>query len=380
MMGVLFGSAAMITLLSVFNGLEKVIIDLYSNFAPQIRIEARMGKTFDPNTPYFQSLHRDAKLFSFTEVLQEKVLIKYGDQSFIAVMKGVSDEFLKNKKLDSTIQEGSFTLQSGNRPMAVIGAIVASDLSVNIHNELMPLEIYSPRRGTSVAMNPADEFIRRTINTSGVFSIQQDFDNIVVVPLPFARDLLDEQTGVSSIDLNYIPGTNISAIQSSIEDKIGNQFIIKNRSEQDAELYKTLNYEKWAIFMILCFVIVIAACNITGSLTILVIDKRKDIAVLTSLGANKALIQGIFFFEGMMISIIGCISGLVLGLIFCILQQHYGLIKIGGKISVIDAYPINIRVGDFGLVILTVIVISVIASGISARLSVKGLDDIKHDL
>lgn len=380
MMGVLIGSAALIILLSAFNGLEKVILSLYSNFSPELRIEPRLGKTFDPNTAYFHSLHKDARLFSYTEELQEKVLIKYRDKTFIGNIKGVSSEFLKNKMLDSTIQDGSFSLHADNKPFAVIGGTVANSLSVNIRDELSPLQIYSPRRGASVSSNPMDEFITRSIQLSGIFSIQQDFDDIVVVPIEFTRQLLDEPTTVSAINLNYKKGTDIDAMQKAITDKLGNNFIVKNRSQQDAELYKTLNFERWSVFMILTFVLIIATFNIIGTLTMLVIDKRKDIAVLTSLGADRRLIQGIFFFEGMMISMIGSIIGLVLGLVFCVLQQHYGFIKMGDNLTLINAYPIDIKLADFGLVLFTVVVISVIASGISARLSVKGLDDIKQDL
>ena len=380
MLGVLFGSAALLILLSAFNGLEKVVLSLYSNFSPELKIETRLGKTFDPNTPYFQSLHRDPKLFSYTEALQERVLINYGDKHYIGTLKGVSDEFLRNKNLDSTIQDGSFTLNIHGSHRAVIGALIQSNLSINVHDELSPLYIFSPKRSAVVSANPRDAFNRLIINPSGVFAIQQDFDDIVVVPIEAARDLLETPVQVSSIELNYKKGTDIDAIQSAIKNKIDYRFTVKNRSEQNAELYKTLNYEKWAVFMILCFVVIVAAFNIIGSLTMLVIDKRKDIAVLTSLGASKELIQGIFFFEGMMISLIGCVIGIALGLVFCILQQHYGFIKVGGSMSIIDAYPIDIRLLDFGLVILTVVVISVIASGISAKLSVKGLADIKQDL
>jgi lipoprotein-releasing system permease protein len=187
MMGVLIGSAALIIVLSAFNGLEKLILSLYSDFSPQLKIEARLGKTFDPTTPYFKELHKDSELFSFTEVLQEKVLIKYGDKPFIATIKGVSDEFLKNKDLDSTIQEGGFILHSGGKPNAIIGTTIQTNLSINIHDALTPLQIWSPRRGTTVSINPLDEFNYRYITASGVFSIQQDFDDIVVVPIEFTR-------------------------------------------------------------------------------------------------------------------------------------------------------------------------------------------------
>ncbi len=380
MMGVLFGTAALIILLSVFNGFEKVILSLYSNFTPEIKIEARLGKTFDPNTPYFNNLHKDARLFSYTEVLQERALIKYGSRTYIATIKGVSDEFLRNTKLDSTIQTGSFTLKSNGRDYAVIGTSVQTGLGININDEFYPLNIWSPKRVVVNSANPLDQFNTDNIYASGVFSIQQDFDDIVVVPIDFLRKHLGRPTDVSSIELNYKKGTNLEAVQEEIQDKIGDKFTVKNRTQQDIELYKTLNFERWSIFMILTFVLIIAIFNIIGTLTMLVIDKKKDIAVLTSLGANRQVIKGIFFCEGMMISLVGCVAGMILGLIFCILQQRFSLIKMGSKMSVIDAYPIDIKLTDCGLVLLTVTVISVIASAISAQLSVKGLEDIKQDL
>jgi len=380
MLGVLIGSAALIIILSVFNGFEETILSLYSNFTPEIKIEPRLGKTFDPNTPYFNGLHSDPRVFSYTEVLQEKVLIKYDDKPFIGSIKGVSREFLKNPQLDSIIQTGSFTLKTNGQYYAVIGSAVQNSLGINIHDQFNPIAIYSPNREAGNAANPLEEFVVRSITPSGVFALGQEFDDIVVAPIGFVRDLLNQPKNVSSLEINYKKGTDLDAVQNVIKDKIGNKFTVKNRREQNTELYKTLNYERWFIFMILTFVLIIAIFNIIGSLTMLVIDKLKDIAVLTSLGADKQLIQRIFFFEGMMISIIGCIAGIVLGLAFCILQQRFGLVKMGSKLSVLDAYPVSLRISDFVLVFLTVSAVSVIASGISARLSVKRLNDIKQDL
>ena len=376
MLGVFVGSAALVIILSVFNGFEKVILGLYSNFTPELKIEPRFGKTFDPNTTYFMQLHKDPRIFSYTEVLQEKALIMYNNKSFIGNIKGVTPDFLKNKQLDSTIQDGSFTLRSDSINYAVIGGTVAGSLSVNI-SDPTPLRIYAPNRSAMSSSDPLNEFIVRNISPSGVFSIQQDFDDIAVTPIDFARELLNEPVNVSSIEINCIKGTNVDGFQREIIDRAGGKYTVKNRIQQNTELYKTLNYERWFIFMILVFVLIIAIFNIIGSLTMLVIDKRKDIAILSSLGAGKKLVQGIFFFEGMMISGIGCIAGMIVGLIFCLLQQKYGFIKMGASMSVIDAYPIELRVKDFGLVLLTVGFIAVMASWISSRLSIKNLDDIK---
>jgi lipoprotein-releasing system permease protein len=380
MLGVLIGSAALIIILSVYNGLEVTILSSYSNFSPEIKIEPRLGKTFDPNTAYFDALRHDSRIFSMTEVLQEKALIKYDGRPFIGTVRGVSDDFLKNPLLDSVIQSGSFTLKQDGHDFAVVGSQVQGSLGINVHDQFSPIEIYSPSRTAVIGSNPLNEFVVRPISPAGVFDVGQDFDDIVVTPIEFTRDLLGQPKNVSSLDINYKSGTNLAAMQETIRDKIGNNFTVKDRREQNTELYKTLNYERWSIFMILTFVLIIAIFNIIGSLTMLVIDKRKDIAILTSLGANKQLIQGIFFFEGMMISLTGCISGIVLGLVFCILQQRFGFVKTGSKLSVLDAYPVSIRISDIALVFLTVTVIAVIASGISSRLSIKGLNDIKQDL
>ena len=381
MLGVFIGSAALIIILSVFNGFEKVILSLYSNFTPELKIEPKTGKTFDPNTAYFNSLRKEGAVFSFTEVLEDKALVRYGqNKQFIAAIRGVSDDFLKNRQLDSSIQSGSFTLQAGNKMYAVIGTIVQNNLSININDTFTPLQIYSPRRDVVNTGNPLDEFVVKYIYASGIFSVQQEFDNLIITPIEFMRQLVNKPGQVSSIDLRLNKGANIKKLQKSIESKVGKDFTVRNRDEQDPELYKTLNYERWFIFMILTFVLIIAIFNIIGSLTMLVIEKRKDIAILTSLGAGKRLIQGIFFFEGMMISVIGCISGILLGLIFCILQQHYGFIKMGSQITVMNAYPVDFKITDFILVFLTVTGIAVLASGISARLSVRRLDEIKQDL
>jgi lipoprotein-releasing system permease protein len=380
MLGVLVGSAALIIILSVFNGFEEVILSLYSDLTPEIRIEPRLGKTFDPNTLYFAALKKDGRIFSYTPVLQEKVLLRYGDKPFIGTIKGVSEDFLKKKDLDSVLRAGSFTLKDDRYYYAVIGTTIEQSLGVSIKDQFTPLQIYSPRRTSSNAANPMNDFAFRPITPSGVFSIQADFDDIVIVPIEFTRDLLDEPVKVSAIEINLKPGTNIDDVQDEITDKVGDNYVVKNRKQQNTELYKTINYERWSIYMILTFVLIIAIFNIIGSLTMLVMDKRKDIAILTSLGAGKGLIQGVFFFEGMMISMVGLVVGVIIGTLVCIVQLKFKLIKMGAKLSVLDAYPVAFNPTDFLLVFATVLFIAVIASGISARLSVKGLDEIKQDL
>ena len=381
MLGVFVGSAALIIILSVFNGFENIVLSMYNTFSPELRIEALKGKTFDPGNTYFLTLKNDKRIINYTEVLQEKALVRYGESQSIALVKGVSDGFMKNKSgLDSVISSGSFTLWSRGQDMAVIGYALQNFLSINLNNEFQSLDVYSPRKGALNSLNPADEFNVRSIYPSGVFAVQQEFDNTMIVPIRFARELLGENKLVSYIEINAARNVVIDDFQTEIVESLGKEFLVKNRSQQNELLYKILNSEKWAIFLILTFVLIIAIFNIIGSLTMLVIDKRKDIAVLTSLGADKSLIRGIFFIEGMMISMLGCILGMFAGLIFILLQQQFGFIAMSGVNLMIDTYPVGIKLSDFVLVFGTVLLVSVIASAISSTLSVKNLMNLREDL
>ena len=381
MLGVFVGSAALIIILSVFNGFENIVLSMYNTFSPELRIEALKGKTFDPGNTYFLTLKNDKRIINYTEVLQEKALVRYGESQSIALVKGVSDGFMKNKSgLDSVISSGSFTLWSRGQDMAVIGYALQNFLSINLNNEFQSLDVYSPRKGALNSLNPADEFNVRSIYPSGVFAVQQEFDNTMIVPIRFAREVLGENKLVSYIEINAAKNVVIDDFQTEIVESLGKEFLVKNRSQQNELLYKILNSEKWAIFLILTFVLIIAIFNIIGSLTMLVIDKRKDIAVLTSLGADKSLIRGIFFIEGMMISMLGCILGMFAGLIFILLQQQFGFIAMSGVNLMIDTYPVGIKLSDFVLVFGTVLLVSVIASAISSTLSVKNLMNLREDL
>jgi lipoprotein-releasing system permease protein len=381
MLGVFVGSAALIIILSVFNGFETIVLSMYNTFSPELRIEATTGKTFEPSDSRFLALKKDSRITTYTEVLQEKALVRYGKSQSIALIKGVDEGYTKEQSiLDSAMSSGAFVLRDGNEDFAVIGSAIQNYLSVNLNNEFRDLDIYSPRKGAANSMNPADEFNVMSIHPSGVFSVQQEFDNMIVVPLGFARKLLGEETRVSLIEINTKPSVTVNNLQKEVSESLGPDFAVKNRSEQNQLLYKILNSEKWAIFLILTFVLIIAIFNIIGSLTMLVIDKKKDIAILNSLGANNFLIRGIFFIEGMMISMIGCVLGMAAGLIFCVLQQQFGFIKMAGMNLMIESYPVGLKAADFILVFGTVLLVSLIASSISSRLSLRGTHSLRDDL
>lgn len=374
------GSAALIILLSTFNGFEELTLSLYNKFSAELRIEPTQGKVLDPNTPYLKRIKGDIRIDNYIEALEEKVLLRYENAQCIGLIKGVSGNYFKGKLADSVLWEGQLLLQKDQIPFALIGSDIQSRLSVNLKNNFENLEIYSPNKGPSNAFDPSTEFHIQSIHPMGIFQPQQHFDNLIMAPLEFTRDLLGEPQKVSAIELQIKKGISVNQMQKEIAQGLGEKFQVKNRAQQNELLYKILNSEKWAVFLILTFVLIIAIFNIIGSLTMLVIDKRQDIAILSSLGASKLLIRKIFFIEGMMIAMTGCLAGMILALFFCLLQQHYGWIKMGAENFLTDAYPVALKWTDFVLVFLTVTSISTLASLISSRLSIKHLADLRQDL
>lgn len=381
-LGVFVGTTALIIILSVFNGFEEAVLKMFNTITPQLIITPAKGKTFDPNIVYLKELKGDKAIFSYTEVLSENALIWYENKQTPALIKGVSADFLKNNSLDSIIVEGHFVLDNEAGPQAVIGATLQAYLQVNTADPFEELQIYSPKKELKASsINPLDNFTVLRIPVSGVFTVQQEFDNAVIVPLSFARDLLDVKKNISAIEINLKTGENPDVLKKEIEAKLGSSFVVKNRIEQNEALYHVLGSEKWMVYLILTFIVIIAIFNIIGSLTMLVIEKLKDISILNSLGAGKILIKRIFLIEGMMITITGCIFGLIVGFIFCLIQQQYGLIKMAGvTIFATNAYPVSIKWNDFLLVFITVSVFSFIASSLASNLSVKKIDKLNQDL
>lgn len=371
-LGVLVGSAALIIILSVFNGFELLILNMYGSFTPEIRIEPSLGKSFVLDANLEKRLKDDPRILYYNEVLQERVLLRYGRNQHIATLKGQLPTAMPADVTDSLINEGRFLLQKKSTDYAVLGAALQAYLGVNLAFDNALISVYSPKKGNFNSINPAEEFNVRSIRPSGVMVAQPQLDHVIIVPLSFAREVLDEYDKISAIELNLSAGVNEKRFEDEMSSLLGDDFIVKNRAQQNPTLYKVLNSEKWAIFFILTFVLIIAIFNIIGSLTMLVIDKKKDIAVLKSLGADDSFIKNIFFAEGMFISLLGCVIGMILGYVFCLVQQTFGLIKMEGVELVTNVFPVAMKPMDFVLVFVTVFFISSIASFVSSRLSVKG--------
>jgi len=363
--GVTIGTMALIIVLSVFNGFEKLVISLFDSFNPDFQITLKEGKTF-PGTDIPEELLREMPgVVYLAEVLEENALMRYKDKQAIVTLKGVGNDFQRMTGVDTMMAEGRFLLQDGSKDFAVLGYGIAYYLNANLKDYLHPIAVFVPSRTRKIGGALDQAFSQELIFPSGFFSIQQDFDDkYAIMPIRFVRKLLDYSNEVTAIEIKVREGADRVELQQQIEAAVGERFFVKNRFQQQELLYNIMKSEKWAIFLILTFILLLATFNVVGSLSMLILDKKKDIAVLQSLGANLKLIKRIFMTEGLMITFIGALTGMILGGAICWLQQAYGLIRMGGPDStfVVNSYPVWMQPVDFILVFLTVMLIGYLAS------------------
>ena len=361
--GVAVGTMALITILSVFNGLEEMVKSIFSTSDPEIRITPVRGKVFTPDTLMLTRLSSIDGVEVFAETVEENALLRYDEQQYIATIKGVSLNYSEVTDLDTAMWDGDFTLRAENgRPYAVAGLGVANYLGMRL-NFVSPLAIYIPDRKARLSASPENEFTRRYIFLSGIFAVEQEFDSkYLFLPIDFARELLGYTTEVSSIEVKMKSGADQKKTQEAIRALLGDDFLVQNRYEQQEIFYKVMKAERLAIFVILTFILIIASFNIIGSLTMLIIEKERDISILRSLGADNRLIKRIFIYEGWMISLIGTVIGLLAGFMLCAAQQHLGIVKLAGDSLLIDAYPVKMHLADFFTVAATVLAIGYAAA------------------
>ncbi len=319
MLGLAVGTAALVVVLSVFNGFDQVVKSLINSFDPDLRITILEGKVFLPENAEKTKIMTLPGISAVTEVFEENSLVRYDERQYIATMKGVDSEFIHVSGVDSMLREGKFILEEENRPYAIVGQGVAYNLRMGL-NFIKPLIFYVPKRTGKVNMlNPTASFNRQAVFPSGIFSIEQDFDSrYVILPINVVRTLLEYDKEVTSLEIKIKDGFNKDVIQSEVEQIAGPSFEVKNRFQQNEVFYRIMKSEKWATFLILSLILIIASFNIVGSLTMLIIDKKEDIATLRNLGASNSLIRKIFLTEGWLISIIGSTAGVVLGTIIMV--------------------------------------------------------------
>ena len=361
--GVALATLALVCTLSVFNGFQDMVAGFFTAFDPELKITVREGKVFEPNTEAFQEVRALPEIDVWTETLEENAMVQYKDRQAMAVIKGVEDNFEQLTSIDSLLYgAGEFILHDSIVDYGVLGVELISELGTGLQF-VDPLQVYAPKRNMRVNMaNPSASFNRDYLFSPGVVFVvnQQKYDaRYILTSLDFARNLFNYDTEVSAIELKLKPGADVSAVQKKISRILGDDFAVLNRYEQQVDVFRIMEIEKFISYLFLTFILAIACFNVIGSLSMLILDKREDVETLRNLGADDRLIARIFLFEGRLISLFGALAGIVFGLLLCYLQQRFGIISLGGGSGsfIVDAYPVSVHATDVILIFVTVIAV-----------------------
>ena len=364
MLGVAVGTAALIIVLSVFNGFENLVLSLYNSFDPAIKITAVEGKVFHSNE--VSSILNERHLL-YSEVLEEKVLLKYEDKEYIATLKGVDGNYKKLNRVDSLLVAGDYFENYESYHTAIVGQGVAYYLSMGVGDMMNPLQVFVPKRSSKHLLKAENAFSQSVLIPVGVFGIQADFDaTYVITSLDYVRELLERKDEVSAFEV-HCADEEMEILQEELQAILGDGYQVQHRYQQHAFLHQILNSEKLAVFLILTLILIIASFNIIGSLSMLMIDKKKDIQTLSHLGATKRDLQKVFWLEGLLSTTIGAVAGLLLGLGVCWAQLEWGLLQMGEGSFVINHYPVAIQSIDVILILMTVLLIGALASWIPTK-------------
>jgi lipoprotein-releasing system permease protein len=375
-----FGTAALITIFSAFNGFESLVKSLYASFYPDIRISPAKGKTIQLDAQQIQSLQEISGIESFSFVVEEKALLQNGSLQSVVTIKGVDSNYAKVSGIDSSIFHGVYQTGSVDRPGLVLGIGVEQALGLQADRSLYPLTVYLPRKGGGQTADPVSAVSSALVYPQGSFAIQSEFDNkYVLTDLDFMKTYT--QFGLSefsAVEIKVKDDFDILTVKNALSSELKKGFLIEDRYEQNRTLYSTIRLEKWAIFAIFTLILVVAAFNIIGSLSMLVLEKKKDIQVLKAMGANDQVVQKIFLAEGVLIGLIGTLLGTFISLLVYYLQTTYKLVPLEGATFLIDYYPLKIVGSDFLLVISTVFLISVLAAWIPSRRAAQEVMELRN--
>ncbi|MGL4957130.1 MAG: ABC transporter permease [Bacteroidales bacterium] len=365
--GVAVGSFALVVALSIYNGIDNLVQSLHNTLVSDLQITPTEGKVFNPQDFDFDKIKQLEGVALYTENLEENALLKYSKKQHIATLRGVEQSFVQQSGLANATVEGEPLLKKGDLNMVIVGRVIAHTLELR-PNFFDLLSVYVPKRGSKLQLsNPSNSFNRESFKPSAVFSVEMETDSrYVFAPIQSVRNLLNYTNEVSSIELYLAPNANYKSIQKQVKDILGDRLTVKNRYEQNEILYRMMQGEKWAIFFILAFVLLIASFNSIGSITMLIIEKKKDLKTLLTIGATRSTIHRIFMIEGVMITLLGCGVGMALGVLACWLQQTFGFIKLSGSF-VVNAYPVQMQASDILLVLTLVTLIGYIAATIPVR-------------
>ncbi len=366
--GVTTGTAALIVLLSAFNGLESWVVKLYDTFDPDIKIEHYHQKFFSAAPDFLRKIEKTEGIAYAVPVIEENALITFGDAQFIATLKGVGRHYDKVSAIHSSLIDGQYLLNTDSASNGLFGSGVAYSLGFNTKSFDTPVEIFVPRPGASLSLNPTEAFNSSVIQPHGIFQIQPEVDlKYVLTSYGYASYLFNRPQMASAVEVKLDTYNEVDHVSALLKKNLGPGYKISNRFEQHQLLYKIIKSEKWAVYLILTFILVIAVFNITGSLTMLIVDKSKDINTLRSMGANTSHLLAIFFTEGMLICLIGILLGIFTGVGIVIAQDQLGLVYI----SEVDPYPVLLKLSDIGLTVVTVLSIGALASWLPANRLIK---------
>ena len=361
--GVALATLALVCTLSVFNGFQDMVAGFFTAFDPELKITIREGKVFEPQGAAFQEVRSLPEIGVWTETLEENAMVQYKDRQAMAIIKGVEDNFEELTSIDSLLYgAGEFILHDSIVDYGVLGVELISELGTGLQF-VDPLQVYAPKRNVRVNMaNPSASFNRDYLFSPGVVFVvnQQKYDaRYILTSLSFARNLFNYDTEVSAVELKLKPGADVTAVQRKIARILGDEFVVLDRYEQQADVFRIMEIEKFISYLFLTFILAIACFNVIGSLSMLILDKREDVETLRNLGADDRLIARIFLFEGRFISLFGALSGIVLGLLLCYIQQRFGIISLGGGNGsfIVDAYPVSVHVTGVVLIFITVITV-----------------------
>ena len=362
MVGIAFSTAALVIVLSVFNGLEDLLRTLNSSFDPELKIEPVRGKSFVVTNALLQKIKKVNGVEIVTEVIEDFAYVRYRDADIVATIKGVSDNFIDQHRIDSTIVQGELKLKQGGTNFAILGRGVADVLSVAVEDNMYALQIFYIKNGSPSSLDPSKLYARRSIRPGAVFSVEKTVDeSFIILPLDFAQELLDYGAKRTSLEIKVIPG-EILRVQRELKELLGTYFSVLTNEEQHRDLYRLLKIEKLVAFISLSLLIIIGSINIFFSLMMMVIDKRKDISVLSALGADRKLIRKIFITEGALISVIGSGTGMLLGIMICWAQDHFGMVGMGMANAIVPNYPVKLIWTDLVSVCAVIIVTTFLVS------------------
>ncbi|MGM0943749.1 MAG: FtsX-like permease family protein [Bacteroidota bacterium] len=364
MVGVAVGTMALVIVMSVFNGLEDLIRGLFASFDAEIKIEAAVGKSFEVDEQWLGGIRNIEGVAVLTEVIEDHALLDYRGNQMVGTIKGVSDNFLQQDRFSRGYFWGDTTLGTEKQPAAILGRGVAFFLSVNLDDFNVPLKVFYPRAPRSAGtLDPSQLYSSAILDPVAFFSVERQFDDeYIIAPLHFTRDLLNYGNRRTSLEVKVAEGYQIKSVQDQLKAHLGEDFLVKNTDEQHAGLLRTVKLEKLFVFLTLTFILAIASFNIFFSLSMLAIEKKKDIAILKAMGAPERLIRRIFLKQGALIALTGAVIGLILGYLVCYAQQSFGLVSLGISSAVVDSYPVKMIFGDFIWISLAVIGITLLAS------------------